>query len=303
LPFAKIAAVSTYENFESEDSAACFPQSSYFLTLTLLSACGGAPHQGPPPPVPTTLEGLQQQIQAILTRTHVPGAGIALVNKDQVIWAGGVGVARMAGGGSGSVPVPVTGDTMFRVGSVSKTFVVLALLKLQEEGRLSLDAKLLDLSPTLPFKNRWRATNPITLADVLEHTAGFDDMSLSEVYDLSPTDAMDPLDVCIKFPQPLVARWPPGTRMAYSNPGYGVAGFLIEKFGYEKFDQYIEDNVLQPLGMTASNFDLNNNIYQQLAQGYDGDPPHAVPYLHIYLRPAGDLKSSPAELAKLVQMF
>jgi CubicO group peptidase (beta-lactamase class C family) len=267
------------------------------LLATLLAACGGAPQHPAEPPVPKTLPELQKQVEAILTRTHVPGVGIALVDKDHVIWAGGVGMARLASHEA------VTADTMFRVGSITKSLVALALLKLQEEKRIDLNAKLLTVAPTLPFQNRWRSSDPITVADVLEHTAGFDDMSLSEVYSLNPDAEIDPLDVCRRFSLPLIARWPPGTRMSYSNPGYGVAGFLVRITSNLKFDQDIEQNVLQPLGMTVSGFNLNTQIYKQLAQGYDGNPPHPVPYLNIYLRSAGDLKSSPAELAKLVQMF
>lgn len=266
------------------------------LAALLLCGCGGG-RPPAPPPTPKSLPELQQDIQTILTRSHVPGAGIALVDKDHVIWAGGVGTAQLAS------KVPVTADTMFRVGSISKTFVALALLKLQEAGRIDLNAKLRDLSPTLPFENRWESTHPVTVADVLEHTAGFDDMSAAETYDLAPNAAPDPLDVCFEFPQPLVVRWPPGTRMSYSNPGYGVAGFLIQKASDEKFDLYIAQNILQPLGMTESSFDLDSDIYAHLAQGYHGVPPRPVPYLNIYLRPAGDFKTSPAELAKLVQMF
>ncbi len=255
------------------------------------------PRQQPASPVPASLPELQQEIQAILTRNHVPGAGIALVAKDHIIWEGGVGEARLA------THTPVTADTMFRLGSITKSFVALALLQLQEQGKIDLNSKLAAVAPMLPFRNPWEATDPVTVAEVLEHTAGFDDMSPSEVYNLSGPEKMDPFDASQRFSQALVSRWPPGTRMAYSNPDYGVAGYLIWKASGLQFDQYIEQNLLQPLGMNVSGFTLTDKMYAQLAQGYDGVPPHPVPYLHIYLGPAGDLKSSPAELAALVQMF
>jgi CubicO group peptidase (beta-lactamase class C family) len=267
------------------------------FSVLLLSGCGESGAQQQIPPTPTSIAGLQQTIQTILTRNHVPGAGIALVAKDHIIWEGGVGEARLA------THTPVTENTMFRVGSITKSFVALALLKLQEEGKIDLNAKLATVAPTLPFRNPWEATDPVTVAEVLEHTAGFDDMPVSEVYNLTEPANIDPFVVCELFSNTLVSRWPPGTRMSYSNPDYGVAGYLIWKATGQQFDSYIEGNILQPLGMTASGFTLTDKIYAQLAQGYDGNPPHAVPYLDIYLRPAGDLKSSPAELAKLVQMF
>ena len=266
-------------------------------TVLLLAGIGKSRAQQPAPAVPTSLADLQEAIQGILTANHVPGAGIALVSKDKVIWAGGVGKARLA------TNTPVTQDTMFRVGPITQTFVALALLQLQEQKKIDLNAKLSTLAPTLPFQNPWRETNPITVAEVLENTAGFGSALPGEVYNIAVQPPPTQYQVSTQFPLPLVARWRPGTRMAFSDPGYGVAGYLIWKATQFHFDQYIEQNILQPLGMTKSGFTLTDKIFAQLAQGYDGNPPHALPYLNIYLRPAGDLKSSPEELAKLVQMF
>ena len=66
----------------------------------------------------------------------------------------------------------------------SKTFVALALLKLQEEGKINLYARLQDVAPKIPFKNRWETTHPVRIVNLLEHAAGFDDMEFSEVYNL-----------------------------------------------------------------------------------------------------------------------
>ncbi|HVB33107.1 MAG TPA: serine hydrolase domain-containing protein [Patescibacteria group bacterium] len=262
-----------------------------------LSGCARSEGRGALPPTPDSIAGLQQAIQPILSRDHVPGAAIALVSKDKIIWEGGVGQPRL------STATPMTADTMFRVGPITQTFVALALLKLEEEKKIDLNAKLAEIAPTLPFQNRWRATNPVTVADVLENTAGFDAAPVSEAYQLSGKANIVPYDVSVRFPQPLVSRWLPGTRMSYSSPGYGVAGYLIWKASGLQFDDYIDQNILQPLGMTQSGFTLTDKIYAKLAQGYHGNPPRAAPYLNVYLRPAEDLKSSPAELAKLVQMF
>lgn len=267
------------------------------LPVLLLVGCGPGPASQQPPSTPTSLAGLQQAIQSILTANHVPGAGIALVNKDEVIWAGGVGQARTATGKS------MTADTMFRVGPLTQTFVALALLKLQEAKKIDLTAKLADVAPTLAFQNRWRATNPVTVANVLENSAGFDDALPSEIYNLSGQAGLLPFDMTTLFPEPLISRWPPGTRMSFSDPGYSVAAYLIWKATSLQFDQYIEQEILQPLGMMQSGFTLTDKIYAQLAQGYHGNPPRAIPYLNVYLRSTEDLKSSPTELANLVQMF
>ena len=246
---------------------------------------------------PKTVEELKAAMKDVLDKEHVPGAGVALIAGGEVLWCGGIGKADLA------TDREVTCDTEFRVGSVSKTFVALALLKLQEEGRINLYARLQDVAPEIPVKNRWEATRPVRVVNLLEHTAGFDDMEFSEVYNLHDRYDFPLLDVFKRFPKPQIARWPPGTRFSYSNPGNAMAGYLIEKVTGQPFDQYIRDMFLRPMGMEKAGYaftDLNKPL---LATAYDGDPPKAVGYPFIYLRPAGDLKASAGELRKLVQFL
>jgi CubicO group peptidase (beta-lactamase class C family) len=242
-----------------------------------------------------TLQELQQAMKEVLDKEHVPGAGVALVANGALLWCGGIGKADLAANRS------ITCDTEFRVGSISKTFVALALLKLQEEEKINLYARLQDVAPEIPFTNPWEATHPVRLVNLLEHTAGFDDMEFSEVYNLHDRYDFPLLDVFKRFRKPQVSRWPPGTRMSYSNPGNAIAGYLIEKISGKPFDQYIRDAFLRPMGMEKADYPFTEASKPLLAIGYDGNPPKAGGYPFIYLRPAGDLKSSPGELAKLVQ--
>ena len=277
-----------------------FRTSGALLAILLALVAVPAPTQeapgaesGPPP----GMLGLLQEIQGVLMHEHVPGVGIALVAKDRIIWTGGVGKADVAANRD------VTSDTFFRVGSISKGFVALALLKLQEEGKIDLNAKLAILAPEIPAQNPWEATHPIRIADLLEHTAGFDDMHPSGTYNVLDPPDIKLIDVLQKFPAPLESRWPPGTRMAYSNPDYGIAGYLVEKTANEPYELYIRENILLPLGMLGSDFRLTNLNRPGLAKGYKGSGGKPVPYVAIYLRPAGDFKSSPAEFAHFIQMM
>jgi CubicO group peptidase (beta-lactamase class C family) len=256
-----------------------------------------APQQKEELPHPKTLEELQKAMKDVLGKEHIPGAGVALVSSGEVLWCGGFGKADIA------VNRDVTCETQFRVGSISKTFVALTLLVLQEEEKINLEARLQDVAPEVPVKNRWEAAHPVRIVNLLEHTAGFDDMEFSEVYNLGDPYDYPLLSVFKRFRKPMEARWPPGTRMAYSNPGYGVAGYLIEKVTGQPFDRYIRDTILRPLGMGSADFPFTDANKALLATGYAGNPPRSVGYPQIYLRPAGDLKASPGELAKLVQFF
>src|SRR5256714_11342887 len=248
-------------------------------------------------PHPKTLQELQQAMKDVLDKEHVPGAGVALVANGVVLWCGGIGDADIV------TKRAVSCDTEFRVGSISKTFVALALLKLQEEGRINLYARLRDVAPEISFKNNWEAMRPVRIVHLLEHTAGFDDMEPSEVYNLRDRYDFPLLGVFKRFKNPQTARWPPGTRMSYSNPGNAIAGYLIEKVTGKPFDQYIRETFLRPLGMERADYPFTEANRALLAAPYEGNPPKVSGYPFIYLRPAGDLQASPRELAKLVQFL
>jgi CubicO group peptidase (beta-lactamase class C family) len=268
------------------------------LAAVFLSAPVASAQQKEELPHPSTLPELQKAMKDVLDKHHLPGAGVALVSNGNLLWCGGLGKADIASGRD------VTCDTEFRVGSISKSFVALALLKLQEEGKINLEARLQDIAPEVPVKNPWQSSNPVRIVNLLEHTAGFDDMEAAEVYNFNDRYDFPLPEVFKRFQEPQNVRWPPGTRMSYSNPGFGIAGYLIEKITGAPFDQYIRQTILRPLGMTNADFPFTDANDALLATPYDGDPPHALPgYPYIYLRPAGDLKASPGELAKLVQFF
>ncbi|HKV24566.1 MAG TPA: serine hydrolase domain-containing protein [Candidatus Acidoferrum sp.] len=266
------------------------------VALTLLPLLGAA-QQTAELPHPQTLEQLQTAMKNVLDKAHMPGAGVALISNGQLLWCGGIGKADIASGRD------VTCDSEFRVGSISKSFVALALLKLQEEGKINLEARLEDVAPEIPVQNRWDSTNPVRIVNLLEHTAGFDDMEAAEVYNFKDSYDYPLLEVFQRFREPEIVRWPPGTRMSYSNPGYGVAGYLIEKITGEPFDRYIRETILRPLGMDVADFPFTAANKALLATGYEGYPPKVVGDPYIYLRSAGDLKASPGELARLVQFL
>jgi CubicO group peptidase (beta-lactamase class C family) len=269
---------------------------SLFACLTLPPVCPRAQEKTVHAP-PKTLEELQKAIKSELDTNHVPGAGVALVSRGELLWCGGIGNADVA------ARKPITCDTEFRVGSISKSLVALALLKLQEDGKINLEARLHDVAPEIPLQNAWESTHPVRIVNLLEHTAGFDDMETAEVYNVRDPYDYPLLEVFKRFQEPQDVRWPPDTRMSYSNPGYGVAGYLIEKTTGEPYDKYIRETFLQPLGMTNSDYRFTDANKALLASGYDGKITNPVGYPYIYLRPAGDLKASPGELAKLVQFL
>src|SRR5258708_600956 len=177
---------------------------------------------------PQSIPQLQAAIEKVLKETRTPGAAIAIVSSNQAEWVAGIGKADVATG------QPVTTNNLFRLGSISKTFVAIAALQLQEEGKLKLSDTVKQWVPDVAFVNPWEATHPLRLVHLLEQTSGFDDMHLREfaLNDRTPVSLKDALadDVACR-----VCRWPPGTRMSYCNAAPAVLAPRVEKPSPQRF--------------------------------------------------------------------
>lgn len=252
------------------------------------------PSEPGPRSAPASIEELQAHIGEVLRREGVPGVGLALVDRDGVQWAGGVGVADVEKG------TPVTADTVFRVASITKSIVGLGVARLAAQQRIDLQAPLHETLPELALSNPWRAEAPITIAHALEHTAGFDDMHFNEWF--SPDDAATPSDALALNPRSRRVRWRPGSRMSYSNVGYTVAGLAIERATGEPFDAWLHREVLVPLGMNRADFRRTASLQARLATGYRG-PETPAAFAPIAHRPAGALLASATDLAHLVHFW
>ena len=269
------------------------------LTLVLVFAATGRLSTQPPAvdPHPKTVEEFRAAVQQVLDDTGVPGAGIALVRLNGVEWAGGVGLADR------DARTPVTADTHFRAGSISKSFIAAALVQLYEDGEIDLNAPVVELASDVEIDNAWMVDDPVRLIHILQHTAGFDDMHFNEIYNVSHPADMPLAEVLRLNPASRVVRWKPGTRMSYSNPGYGVAGYILETITGEKYEDRIAEHIFTPVGMTESSFHLTEADYPKLAKGYSSRGGAPVPYTPIYLRPSGNLHTTAADLGKFVQVL
>src|SRR5688500_1616615 len=270
----------------------------YLLALALVMVAPGVLRsQSQQDPHPKTVDEFKAAVQAVLDDTGVPGAGIALVRLDGVEWAGGVGYADR------DARTPVTADTHFRAGSISKTFVAIALVQLYEDGEIDLDTPVAELASDVEIDNAWMGGDPVRLIHLLQHTAGLDDMHFNEIYNQSHPPDLPLPEVLALNPSSRVVRWQPGTRMSYSNPGYAIAGYLIEKVTGQKYEDRIAEKIFKPAGMPTSSFVLTKDDEAILAKGYRGPSGPPVPYTQIYLRPAGNLHTSALELGRWVHLL
>src|SRR5690606_27121855 len=164
----------------------------------------------------------------------------------------------------------------------------------------SLDDKLRDLAPDIQFENPWEDTHPIRLVHLLEHTTGWDDMSLAE-YAYPAPDSMS-LKAGLDYrPTSRKSRWVPGTRMAYCNTGPAVAAYIVEKITGKKFEDYVQELVFDPLQMDSSSFYLSKAYEERGATLYVNSK--AKDYWHILTRPAGSVNSSATDMANFLHML
>ena len=242
---------------------------------------------------PKSTKDLQIAIEKILNESGTPAAGVALVSGDSVIWATAIGMANV------EKKIKANENTMFRIGSVSKMFVSLAILKLQQEGLIKLKDKVRDLAPDVEFINRWEKTNPILVEHLLEHTTGWDDLHAAD-YALS--DPKLTLKQGLDFlPVSRTSRWVPGTRMAYCNSGPAVAAYIIEKITGQTYEAYIEKNFFLPMGMENMTFFASEPYKKLGATLYLDKKPQ--PYWNISVRPSGSINASPKDMAKMIKFF
>jgi CubicO group peptidase (beta-lactamase class C family) len=237
-------------------------------------------------------ERLRARIAEIVERSGVPGAAVAVVTRTGT-WTQAFG--QIARGGR-----PMDVDTLFRGGSLTKPFMALAVLRLAEKGRLRLDDKVRDLVPEIAVGNPWERTYPLRLEHLLSHTAGFDEMRFNEIF--APADGQDwPLArVLAVNPRSRVARWRPGTRFSYSQPGYTLVGAILEKVAGLPLDQVLQDEVFAPLGISGATLRLDAAARARLAIGHHrGRPAEEIRLLH---RPAGNLMISANAMARLLEV-
>ena len=269
------------------------------LLLTALAcaplACGTPMAPAPPGPPPATLDAFRAAATRIVERAGCR-APVSRWCGPTGRGAGGIGLADRERG------IPVTADTHFRVGSISKTVVAVALVQQYEDGALDIEAPVAELVPEIAIDNPFSGT-PVTVLHLLQHTAGFDDMHFNEIYNRDDPPDLALADVLRRTRASRRVRWRPGTRMSYSNPGYAVAGAVLERITGRPYEDVIRERIFAPLDMATSSFTLTADDLPLMARGYDTAAGPPAPFTPIYLRPAGNLHTSPAEFARFVRML
>lgn len=229
-------------------------------------------------------DGADNLVQDRMYHELIPGLALAVVKDGKILKAKGYGFADV------DSKVPVTTNTIFRIGSISKQFVATAIMMLVEEGKISLDdpvSKYLDGTP-----GQWKR---ITIRHLLTHTSGIPDFNNENI----PVDE-GPGDFDQRVLKALSRRWlhfAPGDEWRYSNSNYHLLGMIIHKITGKPYADFLRERIFEPLGMTRTTVSPENGIYPGLATGYrwdNGFHPVGVPIGVT----AGSILSTISDMAK-----
>lgn len=232
---------------------------------------------------------------AAVTERRTAGVSVAMVKNGKPVLAKGYGFADLEN------DVPATTETVYRIGSVTKQFTAAAIMRLMEQGKLSLDDTLQNFLPGYNTQG-----NRVTVRHLLNHTSGIRSYTSmgprwgrSMRIDLVP-DSL----VAIFAGEPFDFK--PGEQWRYNNSGYFLLGMIIEKLSGKTYGQYLQDEFFTPLGLKATIYCDQSPIIKRRAQGYEVRPPggqfiNAAPLSMTQPYAAGSLCSTVTDLVAWTQ--
>jgi CubicO group peptidase (beta-lactamase class C family) len=222
-----------------------------------------------------------------LKRENIAGTVVMVVKDGKILFVKGYGYADV------DKKTPVTAETLFRPGSISKLFTWTAVMQMVQAGKIDLDT---DINQYLDFKIPATYPKPITMRDLMTHTAGFEEA----IKDLIVTKGARPISIGDFLKTHMPARvYPPGTTPAYSNYGATLAGYIVERVSGMPFDDYVQKNIFLPLGMTHTTFQqpLPAVLQPLMASGYKVATGKPEPYEIVAAAPAGSSATSADDIS------
>ena len=232
-----------------------------------------------------TVQDLAAELDTALQRVVEAGflSGSVLVARDgQIILSQGYGLADR------DKKIPNTAQTRYRIGSVTKQFTAMAILMLQEQGKLNVQDPICDYLTDCPIA--WKG---ITLHHLLTHTSGIPGFTELTGYETTKATPSPPDQTILRFrDRPL--DFPPGEEWSYSNSNYVLLGKIIERASGQSYEDFLRTNIFEPLGMLNTGYDHNQS---DLAVGYANQTTATADYLDMTIPyAAGGLYSTIEDL-------
>ena len=237
---------------------------------------------------------IEKLFMSYVQRANMPGAVMGIIIDGELVWVKATGVRETTD------KAPATPDTVFRIASMTKSFTAMAILKLRDEGKLSLDdpvSRYIPAMADLPYPTK--DSPSITIRHLLTHSEGFPEDNPWGDRQLAQTD--DTVRAWIRAGIPFST--PPGTTFEYSNYGFGMLGLIVMRASGKDYAEYVRDNILRPLGMNSSTFEMSAVPREHIALGYrfeDGGWKPEPILAHGSFGAMGGLWTSARDLARYV---
>lgn len=260
--------------------------------------------------------------QEYIEKQLIPGAMIGVSENGQKVYEKGFGYRNVV------QQLPVTGDTVFGIASMTKSFTSAGIMKLQEAGKLSVHDKIVDYLPEL--KASGGPIERVTLHHLMTHTAGYPPLA-THVYARKNSIEQDPsakdygldllsnpgphietYDEMLAFMASDEVEWlgEPGQFYSYSNDSYGLLGVIINRVSGQPYEEFIEENILKPAGMKNSFFDMKRldeaeDVTTLYMKAKDGSHVYEAPlwWDAPSMRAVGYLKSTANDILRYLEMY
>lgn len=256
-----------------------------------------------------TSEEIEEYFVQKYNESHLPGLAAAILKDGEVVYNKGFGFADIG------EKIEINPDTTFQIGSISKTFTLIAIMQQWEKGKFELDD---DVNEYLPHDrvgfvgSKKYDDAPVTFRLLLTHTAGIGEIkSYSDILALPrgllfiqpKNKPLLPLEDRLKWGIPCYIK--PGTKYSYANHGISLLGYLVEQFSGESFHDYIRNHILEPLSMDRSDAYLSDRVKPTLAKPYKykGGKFKEKRIVRVWGRPAGGIYSCVNDMIKYVKML
>ena len=265
-----------------------------FQTLPVPLTMSGFPNAERQAQLARAFPDIDRLFRAFAERSRVPGIAYGILIDGQLVHTGVVGVRSL------ETRAPVDLDTVFRIASMTKSFTAIAVLRLRDEGKLSLDDAAERYVPELAALTYPTTDSPrLTIRHLLSHAEGFPEDNPWGDRQLAATDD----DMSRMMRQGIPFSTAPGTAYEYSNYGFAILGRIVARVSGMPYADYVSRHILTPLGMTATTLEPASVPRDRLARGYrweDGGWKEEPPLPDGAFGPMGGMVTSTKDLARYV---
>jgi CubicO group peptidase (beta-lactamase class C family) len=239
----------------------------------------------------STQNAIDSLYENLLTKSKTVGLSIAIIDSGRIVYSTGYGFYDKSINGAAD------DQTVYRIGSITKSFTALSLMQLQEKGLIDVNDSFKKHFPELTISSRFNDDNPLLIHEMMTHLSGLP----SDVYNGFFCDSPPDMNWLIQELNKQTTIHPKRYLHAYSNVAYGLLGELIAKKSNVPYSQYLKENIFKPLKMNSSFVDYNDTLIVNFSKGYIAKKEINEPLIRD--QAAGLVHSNVIDMSHYIQFF